>query len=424
MNIAIIGSGGREHALGIKLSESESVDNLFFIPGNGGTSQLGVNLNISVSDFQTILEAVISNNIDLVVVGPEQPLVDGIADFLEKNNILVFGATKKASVIEGEKSFAKDFMRGNKIPTADFQVFTKDEIEPCLTYLNKTTYPIVIKADGLAAGKGVIICENYSAAEKTVKDFFENSRFGSAGEKIVIEEFLVGEEVSIFAVTDGDDYLLLAPSQDHKRIFDEDKGPNTGGMGAYAPAIFVDDTLLAEIEKCIVIPTLQGMKRINRKYKGLLYFGLMITEDGPRVIEYNCRFGDPETQAVLPLLDGDFASLLLSVAEGSIDKSAVSIKKNVFSVTVVAASSGYPGKYEKGKLISGLDSDFETGVSVIHAGTKYENGKYYTAGGRVLAVNALSEDLLKAKNKAYRNLGKINFEGIYYRKDIAEKALG
>ncbi len=424
MKIAIIGSGGREHALGYKLAESKSVEKLFFIPGNAGTINLGINIKVSIDDFNSILSHVNENEIDLVVIGPEQPLVNGLADFLESNNIKVFGPGKSAAKIEGEKSFAKSFMKEHNIPTADFNIFTSENKAECLSYLKKTSYPIVIKADGLAAGKGVVICESYVTAEETVIDFFENSKFGDAGKKIVVEEFLRGNEISIFAITDGTNYFLLPPSQDHKRIFDEDKGPNTGGMGAYAPVPFADKLLLDNIEKRIVIPTLKGMEKKGSKFSGVLYFGLMITDAGPKVIEYNCRFGDPETQAVLPLLKGDFAKMLYSVAEGKLDVSSISLSDNLFSVSVVAASEGYPLKYEKGKKIFGLDKITGDNVFVFHAGTKLNNeDQVITNGGRVLAVTALGDSLENAKSIAYQSLQKIYFDGIYYREDISDKGL-
>ena len=424
MNVAVIGSGGREHALGYKLAESKSVNKLFFIPGNGGTANLGENLNLSPDDFDGILSFAREKNINLVVIGPEQPLVNGLTDFLEINGIHVFGPSKNAAVIEGEKSFAKNFMKEFAIPTAAFRVFTNYEKEECLTYLDKISYPVIIKADGLAAGKGVIICDNYDIAEKTIYDFFDNKRFGSAGKKVVIEEFLEGPEVSVFAVTDGVNYLLLPPSQDHKRIYDNDNGPNTGGMGAYAPASFVTDEMLRRIDNEIIFPTISSMKKIGRKFKGVLFFGLMITKDGPKVIEYNCRFGDPETQAILPLIEGDFARLLHSAALGKLDKTLVSFRNGKFSVTVVAASEGYPNAYEKGKEIFGLDLMLPDNIYLFHAGTKVNaDGKIITNGGRVLAVTAVSDSLKSAKTEAYKYLAKINFDGIYYRKDIADKGL-
>jgi len=420
MNVLIIGSGGREHALGLKIKESKSVDNLYFMPGNGGTAQIGHNAEYKLSDLESIYKFCKYNAIDLVVIGPEQPLVDGLSDYLREKGINVFGPTKKAAVIEGEKSFAKQMMLENEIPTATFKVFKADEKEIALSFVKTTTYPLVIKADGLAAGKGVIICENLETAMVTIDDFFERGKFGDAGSKIVIEEFLSGEEVSVFAVTDGNEFLLLPPSQDHKKIFNGDKGPNTGGMGAYAPVSFLSQEIYDKIQNSIVIPTLSAMKRLGREFSGLLYFGLIITENGPKVIEYNCRFGDPETQAVLPLLEGDFAQLLFSVASGKLDKSLISVKRDKFAVSVVAASKGYPGKYEKGKIITGLDEITDSEIFVFHAGTKKVDNQIYTNGGRVLAVTSVGNTIDEARKKAYENLSKINFEGIYFRTDIAE----
>ncbi len=423
MNVLVIGSGGREHALGVKIKESQSVENLYFIPGNGGTAQIGYNSEYDLSDFELIYKFCKYNAIDLAVIGPEQPLVNGLSDYLREKGINVFGPSQNAAIIEGEKSFAKEMMDKYGIPTASFKVFNSDEKENTLKYLETSTYPLVIKANGLAAGKGVIICENLETAILTIEDFFDKGRFGNAGSKVVIEEFLSGEEVSVFAVTDGKDFLLLPPSQDHKKIFNGDKGPNTGGMGAYAPVNFLSQSNYDKIQNSIVIPTLEAMRNLGREFSGLLYFGLIITDNGPKVIEYNCRFGDPETEAILPLLNGDFAQLLYSVAIGKLDKTLISFKEDKFAVTVVAASKGYPGKYEKGKYITGLEKISDSDVFVFHAGTQKIDNQILTNGGRVLAVTALGSSIIDAKNKAYSNISKINFDGIYYRTDIADKGI-
>ena len=418
MKILVIGSGGREHALGFKLKEASNSNEIYFAPGNAGTSQLGENVAIDISDFNQITKFCKKEHIDLVVVGPEKPLVDGLADFLRENGITVFGPNKNAASIEGSKSFAKDFMKRHKIPTAEYKIFTKDEKEIALYYLNKSKYPVVLKADGLAAGKGVVICNNFDEAKKEIEEYFTHSKFGKAGEKIVIEEFLEGNELSVFVITDGNSYVILTPAQDYKRVFDGNKGPNTGGMGAYAPVNFISEQDLKEIEDNIVIPTINGMKEENRIFSGCLYCGLIKTESGIKVIEYNARFGDPETQAVLELIDGRFDMLLLSAAQGTLDKDSVKFL-NKFAVAVVVASGGYPGKYEKGKVISGLNN-IDEDVKIIHAGTKMENGKITTSGGRVLALVNSANSLNDAKNKIYTNLEKIHFDGMFYRKDIPQ----
>ncbi len=424
MKVAVIGSGGREHALAWKISLSKKLEKLYIIPGNPGTKYYGENISINVSNIEEIVKFCTDNRVDLVVVGPEQPLIDGIADVLMLNGIKVFGPTKCAARIEGEKTFAKELMRKFNIPTANHKIFTKDQYYEALNYLKNTNYPTVIKADGLAAGKGVIICENYNQAEITLDDYFIKSIFGKAGNKIVIEEFMTGQEASVFAITDGNDFILLPPAQDHKRIGDGDTGKNTGGMGAYAPTPFVDKFILDEIKEKIIKPTINAMNQIGNKYIGCLYCGLMLTSEGPKVVEYNCRFGDPETQAVLPLLDGDFLELLYSASSGEIKKDAVWYNGGS-SVCVVAASKGYPESYEKGKEIYGLEHINDEDIIIYHAGTKEENDKLVTNGGRVLGVTSILKEnnLSLAKKRSYEALSKIYFDGIYYRKDIADKAI-
>jgi phosphoribosylamine--glycine ligase len=421
MKVVLVGSGGREHALAYKIAQSRQLKKLFCLPGNPGTAQLGENVDISGN--KNVLNFCIDNEIDLVVVGPEQPLVDGLADVLRENNIPVFGPSKLASQIEGDKSFSKTLMKKYNIPTAGFEVFTKSDYESAVTYLKSHNYPVVIKAFGLAAGKGVLICENFEEAQSALDQCFKDNTFGEAGEKVIIEEFMVGQEASIFAVTDGYEYVILPPAQDHKRILDGDKGKNTGGMGAYAPAPLITDKLLKEIEEKIISPTLNAMKSENMIYNGCLYAGLMITEEGPKVVEFNCRFGDPETQSVLPLVEGDFLELLNSAAKGKIDKSTVRYNGGS-SVCVVAVSGGYPGKYEKGFEIEGLNSIEDEEILVFHAGTKSENGAIKTSGGRVLGITSLlkENDLRLAKQKAYEGISKISFNKMFYRKDISDKA--
>lgn len=423
MNVLLIGSGGREHALAYKIAESPKLTKLYCAPGNPGIEQLAELVDLNISNKSAVVKFCKTNKIDLVVIGPEQPLVDGLADILRENKINVFGPNKYAAMIEGDKSFSKELMKKYGIPTADFEVFTKNEKDKVLSYLDRTSYPTVIKASGLAAGKGVAICNSKEEAVKTIDEYFENDIFGESGHTIVIEEFLEGEEASVFVVTDGMHYIVLPPSQDHKRALDGDKGKNTGGMGAYAPAPLITDALMLDIKESIISPTLEALAEENRLYSGCLYCGLMITEDGPKVIEFNCRFGDPETQCVLPLLEGDFLQLLYTTAIGKIDKSAVKYNGGS-SVCVVAASKGYPDKYEKGFEITGLDLNQEN-VIIYHAGTKKVNDKIVTNGGRVIGVTSILKEnnLSLAKLIAYDALSKINFNGITYRTDIADRAL-
>mgnify|MGYP000952662677 CR=1 FL=1 len=425
MNVVLIGSGGREHALALALSKSKKLSQLFILPGNPGTKSLGKNVELNVSDYQKILEFCLSKKIDLVVIGPEQPLVDGLSDLLRKNNIAVFGPSKEAARIEGEKSFAKDLMNENNIPTAKYKIFQLNQKKDLLNYLLEQKYPIVIKADGIAAGKGVVIPEDLETATHTVRNFFDNSIFGPAGEKVVIEEFLTGQEVSLFIITDGDEYVLLPAAQDHKRIGDDDTGKNTGGMGAYAPAPILTPEILDDVKRKIVEPILEALKKKGAKYNGCLYCGLILTEEAPKVIEFNCRFGDPETQVVLPLLEGDLLELFYSVAVGSIKKDAVHYNGGS-AVCVVAASEGYPDAYEKGKIIKGIEnaiSHFPDSI-IYHAGTKVKDGSIITNGGRVLGVTSVlkNNDLKKCKQIAYETMSYINFDGIYYRTDISDKA--
>ena len=423
MNVLLIGSGGREHALAYKISQSSQLNSLFILPGNPGTDKLGENINIPLNDYDSILSFCKDKSIGLVVIGPEQPLVEGLGDFLRKNEIKVFGPNKNAAEIEGHKAFAKNLMRKYNIPTADFVEFSISESVNAIEYLKSCNYPCVIKADGLAAGKGVLICNNFIEAEKVIDEIFNKKVFGPSGDKIIIEEFLTGEEASIFAITDGDDFVCLPSAQDHKRIGDNDTGKNTGGMGAYSPAPIITQKLLAEIDEKIIVPTLRALKNENKKFNGCLYNGLMITSAGPKVIEFNCRFGDPETQAVLPLLNGDFLELLYSAANGNLNKNAVKYNGGS-AVCVVAASGGYPEAYKKGFEIKGLESEDE-GVVVFQAGTKMQGNKITTNGGRVLGVTSVvqGDNMKLAKQKAYNALSNIYFEGIYFRKDIADKAI-
>ncbi|MCF8240033.1 MAG: phosphoribosylamine--glycine ligase [Melioribacteraceae bacterium] len=423
MKVVVIGSGGREHALAWKIAQSKSLEKLFIIPGNPGTGQIGVNVEMNLSEHDRIIELCKKNSIDLIVIGPEQPLVDGLGNKLRNAGLNVFGPNKEAAMIEGDKSFSKELMTKHGIPTAEYQLFNRNEKESTLSYLEKATYPLVIKASGLAAGKGVAICHNYESAVKILHEYFDENIFGESGHKIVIEEFLEGEEASIFVITDGDKYVILPASQDHKRALDGDKGKNTGGMGAYAPAPIISKSLLIQIENEIIIPTLAGLRDEKKKYNGCLYCGLIITKEGPKVIEYNCRFGDPETQCVLPLLDGDFLDLLFSTANGNINVDSIKYIAGA-SVCVVAASEGYPEKYEKGFEIFGLDNDYKD-VVVFHAGTIKRGEKIITNGGRVLGVTSHinDNDLKAAKIIAYDALSKINYMGKTFRMDIADRGI-
>jgi phosphoribosylamine--glycine ligase len=422
MNVVVIGSGGREHALALKITGSTLLDKLFIMPGNPGTRLLGENVNINTSDQNKVVEFCKQNKINLVVIGPEQPLVEGLANKLRENKINVFGPNKEAAQIESSKHFAKKVMREANVPTARYIPFTSKMLEPAKEYIREKKYPSVIKVDGLAAGKGVFVCNDSNEAESALNMIFNDKVFRESGEKVLVEEFLTGEEVSIFAICDGNEFVCLPASQDHKRIGDNDTGKNTGGMGAYAPAPVVTPELFEQIKNRIISPVVQNLKKRNSSFVGCLYAGLILTEDGPKVIEFNCRFGDPETQVVLPIIKGDFLHLLYSAATGKIDKTAVEYNGGS-SVCVVAASGGYPDKYETGFEISGINES-KPDIIVYHAGTKEEGGKIFTNGGRVLGVTSVLLDfnLMLAKDLAYKALEKIHFNNMYYRKDIADKA--
>jgi len=425
MRILIIGSGGREHALAWKLHHSASVTALFCAPGNGGISEIAETVGVKTSDSPALIRFARENKIDLVVIGPEQPLVDGLSDLLRQEGILVFGPSKKAAQLEGSKVFAKEFMARHGIPTARFGRFSIQNVHEGERFIAELSPPIVVKADGLAAGKGVIIAETKDDAVEALHDMVGRRSFGKAGERVIIEEWLEGEEASILVISDGENFVTLPAAQDHKRIFDGDKGKNTGGMGAYAPAPLVTPDLMSQIEREIVIPTLRGMALEGNPYQGCLYVGLMITQTGPKVLEYNCRFGDPETQVVIPLIDGDFAELLRSAAAGPIAREHAKAH-GASAVCVVMASGGYPGDYDTGKEIRGLDSVRSSdGVVVFHAGTRRDGAKVLTSGGRVLGVTALGfeHDLAGTIDQAYRAVHRIAFDGAYYRSDIGQKGI-
>ncbi len=424
INVLVIGSGGREHALSLKLSESSSCGTVYSLPGNPGMNSFCKQVQCSLDDRERLVDFIITNNIGLVVVGPEQPLVDGLADFLRSKVILTFGPGASAARIESEKSFAKKLMAEYNVPTARYREFTSIEFQDTINYLNNCTYPVVIKADGLAAGKGVKIAESPETAVQTVEQYFVKKIFGESGTKIVVEEFLIGEEVSVFAITDGNDFICLPQAQDHKRIGDGDTGENTGGMGSFAPAKVLSPDLLTQVEKQIIIPTLKGLRERGTPFIGCLYCGLIVTAEGPKVIEFNCRFGDPETQAVMNVISGDFLVLLKSAAEGRINKNAIRYNGGS-SVCVTAASAGYPETFQKGYEIRGLDKTLYKETRIYHAGTKEENGKIITNGGRVLGVTSFepSGDLRKAVSKAYEEIAHIQFENMYFRKDIGARGL-
>eukprot|EP01116_Phalansterium_solitarium_P022870 TRINITY_DN7730_c0_g1_i2.p1 TRINITY_DN7730_c0_g1~~TRINITY_DN7730_c0_g1_i2.p1 ORF type:complete len:813 (-),score=339.61 TRINITY_DN7730_c0_g1_i2:274-2628(-) len=424
--VLLIGSGGREHAIAWTLAKSPSVSQIFVSPGNGGTAVAAkvtnVKLDVSAqSAFEQVISFVRENQVSCVVVGPEQPLVDGIADALKAVGIPCFGPSKKAAVIEASKAFSKDFMARHKIPTARYSTFTRHE--EALKYLQSVDFPVVIKASGLAAGKGVLLPETKEEARNALRSIMLDRAFGDAGSEVVIEERLSGPEVSVLAFTDGYTVVMMPPAQDHKRVGDGDQGPNTGGMGAYAPAPIMTQSLLAEAKRRVLQPAVDGLRKEGRPYVGVLYAGLMLDPvRGIQTLEFNCRFGDPETQAILPLLDADLYSILLACVEGRLDSVDVRWKYGQAAVTVVLASQGYPGDYTKGLEIAGLDAITDPDVAVFHAGTELRADKLVSSGGRVLAVSALTTGLRSAVDKAYEAVRLVQLEGSFYRKDIAHRA--
>ncbi|MBI2423245.1 MAG: phosphoribosylamine--glycine ligase [Candidatus Hydrogenedentes bacterium] len=423
MNVLLLGSGGREHALAWKLVQSDAVSQLFCAPGNPGMATLLKTTCLpatGVNDFEAVLACVRDHAIDFVVVGPEEPLANGIADVLNAAGCLVFGPSRVAAQLEGSKAFAKAFMARHKIPTASYAEFY--DADAALMHLDAVGAPIVIKADGLAAGKGVTVAMDLETARDAVNRIMRDREFGEAGAAVVIEEFMVGEEASIFALSDGGHYQILASCQDHKAAREGDTGPNTGGMGAYSPAPVVTPELMARIEAEVIAPTIRGMAAEGTPYRGVLYAGMMIAATGPRVVEFNCRFGDPETQVVLPRLKNDLLPLLLACAKGTLDRHEVRFD-DTHCVTVVMASAGYPGSYAKGKAITGIDAAHEAGLYVFHAGTRFENEQLVTAGGRVLNVTGQGKDLEATLAQIYAGMAHIHFEGGWCRKDIAHRAL-
>jgi phosphoribosylamine--glycine ligase len=418
MNVLVVGSGGREHALSWKLSESNKVDHLFIAPGNAGTSAVGTNLSINVNDFEAIKQAVLLHDIKMVVVGPEDPLVNGIRDFFEADSsishVSVIGPNKKGAQLEGSKEYSKEFMMRHNIPTARYASFTKDNIEEGYQFLESLNPPYVLKADGLAAGKGVLILEHLSIAKLELEAMLANAKFGIASKKVVIEEFLTGIELSVFVLTDGKSYKILPEAKDYKRIGEGDIGLNTGGMGAISPVPFAHDGFLRKVEEQVVKPTVEGLNKEGFDYKGFIFIGLMNQDGEPQVVEYNVRMGDPETEAVIPRIKSDLMDLFEGVAEGNLAEKDFEIDHRT-ATTVVMVSGGYPEAYQKNKLVSGLE---DTDSLVFHSGTKADGENVLTNGGRVFAVTGMAENQEKALESAYKNVQKIKFDKGNYRTDI------
>jgi phosphoribosylamine--glycine ligase len=423
MNVLVIGSGGREHALAWKIAQSSGVDKVFVAPGNAGTALEDKLENIAIDTmaFEALADFAAGNNVALTIVGPEAPLVEGVVDYFQSRQLKCFGPSQGAAQLEGSKSFTKDFLERHNIPSGDYQTFTDEGL--ALAYLKEKGAPIVIKADGLAAGKGVIVAETLEQAEDAVKHMLSGNAFGDAGCKVVIEEFLVGEEASFIVMVDGKNSLTMATSQDHKRASNGDLGPNTGGMGAYSPAPVVTPEIHQRIMQEVIEPTVAGMAAEGNDYTGFLYAGLMIAEDGtPKVIEYNCRFGDPETQPIMLRLQSDLASLCLSALDGKLDQCTAEWDSRP-AVGVVLAAGGYPNSYRKGDVISGLPTEDNMSSKVFHAGTTMDNEQVQTNGGRVLCATALGNNVSEAQTNAYKLAHAISWDDVYYRDDIAYRAI-
>jgi phosphoribosylamine--glycine ligase len=421
MKVLVVGGGGREHALVWKIAQSPKVTKIYCAPGNAGISEQATIVPIKANDLNSLLEFSVKEKIDLTVVGPEDPLTQGIVDLFESKGLFIFGANRKAAKIEGSKAFAKEVMKKYYIPTAFYEIF--DNRNEAVQYIRRQGAPIVVKADGLAAGKGVMVCNTVEEAIQSVDKIMVEKIFGEAGNRVIIEEYLVGEEASYIAFTDGKTILPMASSQDHKSIFDGDRGPNTGGMGAYSPAPVVTDEVHEKIIEKILRPIIYGLEEESRTYKGVLYAGLMIHDGHPKVLEFNARFGDPETQPVLMRMKGDIVHILEACMKGTLSQHRIEWDSRP-SVCVVMASKGYPGDYEKGIMIRGLEevSRME-GVFVFHAGTTIKDGQRVTNGGRVLGVTGLGEDIPRAIEKTYQAVKKISWDGVHYRTDIGQKAL-
>jgi phosphoribosylamine--glycine ligase len=421
MNVLLVGNGGREHAIAWKLAQSKELKKLFIAPGNPGTAKCGINIDIKADEYDKLLAFAKENKVGLAVIGPEDPLAEGIVDRFENAGIKAFGPSGAAAQLEADKAFSKQIMKANSIPTAESQTF--DNFQDAKTYIASRDEAVVIKATGLAKGKGVFVCNEPAEGIIAAEKIMEGKIFGKAGEKILVEDKLLGQEASILALVDGRNIYVLEPAQDHKAIGDGDTGPNTGGMGAYCPAPIVTEKMMDQIVKEILVPTVDGMNRNGTPYRGVLYAGVMITQGGPRVLEYNVRFGDPETQPILARLKSDLLEAMLATCDGTLDKITLEWD-NRPAVCVVMASGGYPDEYEKGKVITGLEeADKIDDVIVFHAGTAEKNGQIVTAGGRVLGVTGLGNNIADAKAKAYEAVEKIKFEKAYYRKDIADKAI-
>ena len=422
MNVLVVGSGGREHALAWKIAQSPLVDRLFCAPGNAGIAQVAECVDVDAGDILNLRKFARQNAVELTVVGPEAPLTRGIVDAFRMADLKVFGPTQQAARLEGSKVFAKQLMQRHGMPTAEFRVF--NGADRAKAYLDMVGAPIVVKADGLAAGKAAIVCRTVEEAREAIDRIMVRREFGEAGDQIIVESMLEGEEASMIAFTDGRTIAVLPSSQDHKAVYDGDKGPNTGGMGAYSPAPVVTDGLAAQVEREVLVQTVHAMNREDKPFRGVLYAGIMVTDDGPKVLEFNCRLGDPETQPLMMRLKSDLVPVLLATIEGTLEEVEPEWDERP-AVCVVMASGGYPGSYQKGYPISGLDRAAKMkDVVVFHAGTKVLEGEVVTSGGRVLGVTALGDTIREAKDRAYEAVAKIHFEGAYYRTDIAQKAIG
>ena len=417
MRILVVGGGGREHAICWKLNNESNVEKIYCAPGNAGISNVAECIDIGDSDIENLLKFAKENQIDLTIVGPEIPLVAGIVDVFEKEGLKIFGPNKKCAQLEGSKSFSKDFMIRHNLPTAKYKEYTN--LDEAITEIDSFGYPVVIKADGLAAGKGVVIPENREDAITTLKEMMSDKKFGKAGDKIVVEEFLNGIETSILAFVDNDTIVPMVSSKDHKKVFEGETGLNTGGMGTFSPSEIYTDELAKEVQEKILDKTLEGFKKDNLNYKGILFVGLMITEDGPKILEYNVRFGDPETQSVLFRLDTDLNKIIIAILENNLKDIEINYSKEE-AICVMLTSGGYPESYEKGKVISGLEN-LDSDIVVFHSGTKMLDGNLVTNGGRVIGITTSAGSVEEAAKKVYKNIEKINFEGMHYRTDIGIK---
>ncbi|MCI0750953.1 MAG: phosphoribosylamine--glycine ligase [Flammeovirgaceae bacterium] len=419
MNILIVGNGGREHAFTWKIKQSTHCKNLYVAPGNAGTASIAENVSIAVDDFEALGKFSLEKKIDLILVGPEVPLVKGIRNYFESNSdlksILMVGPDKTGAQLEGSKDFSKQFMLRHQIPTAKAETFTANRLQQSLAYIDGCKTPIVLKADGLAAGKGVVISESHEEAKAEIQSMLRDKKFGEASAKVLIEEFLKGIELSVFVLTDGNDYVILPEAKDYKRIGNQDTGLNTGGMGSVSPVPFAGKEFLSKVEERIIKPTIAGLKKENIHYKGFIFIGLMNVGGEPFVIEYNARMGDPETQSVMSRIQSDFVELLVACAKGELKKTSVKIDPD-FALSIVMVAGGYPGEYEKGKTINGLTQS--TKATVFHAGTKINGKEVVTDGGRVLAVTGKGKTLTEAREQAYEQVAKITWDGVYFRKDI------